>query len=352
MNSVIIAINIFRRLVREVHAIAFLLIFPVLGGIFCVVLVSHYEISKIGITYILPKENALHKAITDTGKFEVVFVREDEIEKKLKRREIEIGLILPKDFESKVLDRKHIQIKVQGLKQNANLIHMRTMAEYYMQSVYTGDKDQVAQYLANSKNNIPAQRGSIGFLLLFILLFTGTCMELLLEDKKCKTFMRTFCAPVKEYEMVIGNVLACLALGVTQILIFLLVTKYIFHFDWKLPITYVFLILFSFLLSSVGISVGLIGFIHDNKVYSMANALISLFTCFIGGALFSSNLMGETMDKIASFFPQKWAMRTYEKMVDGSTLYDVSLNLAILILFGAVFFTFGIGNLKPTDQEL
>lgn len=207
-------------------------------------------------------------------------------------------------------------------------------------------------HLINAKNNIGPQKTSMGFFLLFIMLFSGTCTGLLLEDKKIKTYLRYFSAPIKEYELYLGTFITNLVLGIIQIFFFLLISNYLFKFDWKIPVFHVFLILVSFLLTSIGISICLVGFIKDTKVYTLVNALVSVFTCFFGGAYFSSSLMGENLDRIANLFPQKWAIMAYEKLVDGQQLGDIQQNLLILLLFAAVYFSLGVNGLRPSESDL
>lgn len=352
MNSFIIAKNNIRRLFREIHVIIFLLILPILGGLWAIALVSFYDVTSVGINIDLPGSHKLHEIISQTGKYSLNYYKEDEIIKKIKNKELDIGIIMPGNFEKTKPANNSYNAKILSLENNTNVIHIRSIVEEYMQSYYLGKQSSGNQFLINAKNNIPGQRGTMGFMLMFILLFTGTGMELILEDKKCKTYMRVFCAPVKTHEFILGNLISNISLGTIQILIFLLFTKYIFRFDWKTPLINVFLILFTFLVCAMGISIGLIGFIRNHRIYSVSNAMLSLFTCFIGGAFFSSSLMGDTLDKMAYFLPQKWAMQAYEKLVDGISFNDIVMNFWILLLFGIVFASFGIKALYPAEEEL
>jgi ABC-2 type transport system permease protein len=208
------------------------------------------------------------------------------------------------------------------------------------------------KHLENAKNDIGTQRAALGFFLVFVLLFSGTCAGLLLEDKKSKTFMRYFLAPVKEFEVFLGTFIMCIAFGTVQILLFLGITRYVFNFDWKIHWAYVFILLITFLITSIGISMSILAFTRDVRMYSLANAGISLFSCFISGAFFSSSLMGETLDKISNIFPQKWVMSAFESLVNGQSLPDIQNNLIILLLYGAILFIIGIRTLHPSEIDL
>lgn len=349
MNSLSIAINYARRILREYQAIVLMLVFPLLVGILAINIHSNYVIEKVGISNRFNDSHPLAKLINDSGKYELKYFGQEELIDKLQDKEIDVGVIVPNDFEMMLLKKENTPVKVICLKQNSNVIYLRLIIDEFIRA---SRNESSPPYLTVAKNNFGAQRTSMGFFLLFILLFSGTCTELLIEDKRNKTYIRYFCAPVKEYEIYLGTFITNLVLGSIQIIFFLTITKYMFSFDWKVPIIYVFSILVAFLITSIGISIGLVGLIKDSKTYSLTNTLISVFTCFFGGSYFSSSLMGEKLDRIANFFPQKWTMQAYEGLVDGQTFVDIQQNLVILLLFSAVFFTFGINALRLTESDL
>jgi ABC-2 type transport system permease protein len=75
-------------------------------------------------------------------------------------------------------------------------------------------------------------------------------------------------------------------------------------------------------------------------------------TCMLGGCFFSTSLMKGPLNTISNFIPQKWEMDAFEKLFSGRALTDIKINLLILLLFGAVFFTFGVKTLKPSAGDL
>lgn len=349
MNSILIAVNFGRRIIRDYRTMLFMLVFPILIGVLAVNIAAYYGVERVGLSRQLAPNHPLVQILNKTGKFKVEYYSQADLESKIKNRELKIGVIIPEDFEEKLMGKTKPAVKVISLNQTSNVIQVRLIFEEYIMSSVSGTS---LPHLKNAKNNIAAQRASLGFFLVFILLFSGTCAGLLVEDKKSKTFLRYFLAPVKEYELYMGSFITCLALGAVQILAFLGLTKYIFRFDWKISGAYVFLLCFTFLIASIGISIGMIAMIKDNRMYSLANTGVSFFTCFIGGAFFPSSLMGKDLDKISNLFPQKWVMHAFECLVDGQTLADIQTNLIILLLFGAIFFVIGVKALHPTESDV
>ena len=67
--------------------------------------------------------------------------------------------------------------------------------------------------------------------------------------------------------------------------------------------------------------------------------MLSIFSCFAGGAFFNYNFMGKPLRDF-KFFPQNGNNRL-RKLVDLVTLDNIIINLFILVLFGAVFASIG-----------
>lgn len=349
MNSILIAMNIIKRLLREFIAFVFLVLFPVLAGVFAVIMFGQTDAVSIGIANLPESGHEMVQYIERTGRFEVHQVLTHEVEHRIKAEEIMIGVILPENFEDKFNKKSIEKIKLVSRKENMAVQELRGLLENYVTSSYTGEKKVPDERV---KKDIQKQRTAMGMLTMFIVISASTGMGLILEDKKWKTFMRIFCAPLKGYEVVLGNLLANTILGVFQISLFLLITKYILKIDWLTSLGNVFVILFMFLLTSIGLGIGLAGLIQDNQKYSIINSMVGVFTCFLGGSFIPVELMNQFLQKVSFFIPQKWLMEAYGKLIDGATLADIQINLLILLLFGAVFFTFGVKTLRPTEEDL
>ncbi|MTI65505.1 MAG: ABC transporter permease, partial [Firmicutes bacterium] len=193
---------------------------------------------------------------------------------------------------------------------------------------------------------------AMGMFMMFVIMFVGNEMALLLEDKKLKTFTRAFTAPLKGYEMALGQLIANTLLGSLQILIFLFFTTVIFKVNWGVSIAYMFLILFIYMITAIGFAIGLAGIIKESEKYNMILMLIALVTSFLGGSFFPLENLNELINKISNFIPQRWVIDAFVKLSEGGTIFDIYTNILVLILFGLVLFTFGIKSLKPNLEDL
>lgn len=122
--------------------------------------------------------------------------------------------------------------------------------------------------------------------------------------------------------------------------------------DWGMPVIYIFILLVCFLLTAIGLGMGITGIVRSSQVFMVINTMLATMTCMLGGSFFSTTLMKGPLKTISNFIPQKWEMDAFEKLSSGGVFADIHINLLILLLFGAVFFTFGVKTLKPSAEDL
>lgn len=352
MNSMVICMNVIRRMVKEINVFLFLIILPVLGGVLAIAMAGRPAVVDIGIANVSSSSRPLVQALTDSGKYKVHLVRPQDMESMVQDKEISVGILLPENFDSAADGESIEKVKLVSRKNNNILTELNVFVNKYMKSVREGSLEAADKVSSGRAEDMEVPRMAMGMLTMFMLMFTGAGMGLILEDKKSKTFMRVFCTPLREHEMVLGNLMANMLLGIFQILLFLLSTKYILGIDWGTSMWNVFLILCTFLLTAIGLGIGLMGFIRSNEVFSIANTIIATMTCMLGGSFFPTSMMSGALKKLSNFLPQKWAMEAFEKVYGGGSTADIGLNLLILLLFGAVFFTFGVKVLKPAAEDL
>jgi len=351
MNSLVIMINVIKRMFKEISAVGFLLILPVIGGILAIAITSRPAVIDVGIADISGEARGLVKFLNDTGKYNITGIDGNQAVDLVKERKIRIGIVLPENTEAKNAQNRE-KARVISLNYDPSLLQTKELVNSYMDNVYTGKPLPEKELYKYDTSKSETASMALGFLLMFMIMFSGTGMGLLLEDRRAKTFMRISCAPLREYQMVLGNLLANLTLGVVQITVFFLSASYILKIDWGMPSPNVLLILLMFLVTSTGLGIGLAGIIRNNQVFSVVNVIVSSLTCMLGGCFFSHEMLKGALGRVSEFIPQKWAMEAFDKMMAGASIADIQMNLWILLLFGAVFFTFGVKVLKPTAEDL
>lgn len=351
MNSIIIALNIMRRLMKDITAIGFLFVFPFLGGILAISMMGKAPVSDIGIVNPNPATVQVVQALEGTGKYKTEVIEEKDVEAE----------IISKKFKAVI---RFPALEKAGSPENAS---GKIQLIAYSNDTQVSELKGILEGLAaadNSKSigvpeaNLPMEEGketarmAMGFLTMFMMMFISLGIGMILEDKREKTFMRIFCAPVREAEVVAGNLLANLFLGLLQIVFFLGATKYLLGIDWGMPLYNVFVIMVMFLIVAIGLGIGVAGMAKSSQAHSVITTILSTSTCMLGGSFFPADMLDGVLRKLANFMPQKWAMEAFDQMAKGKLLSEVGINLWILLLFALVFLASGAKVLKPSVEDL
>jgi ABC-type multidrug transport system permease subunit len=356
MNSIIIGWNVIKRLAQQRLAFCFLVIFPILAGLFVVLMMGKAEGTKQMVAVVNldrgPMGRELISFLESTEKYSMREIDEKLIGKEVENEEVSAGIIIPENYSESLGAKQGAMIKMICTRPSVSYTKLREIINMYIGGAYSGKPFAMDGEKEKSGALTDQTRTYLGFLLIMIMLFMGTGIGMILEDKQEKTFMRTFAAPVREYEMVLGNILASLFLGIVQITLYLLCSTYIFKVDWGTSLINVFIISLIYLVAAVGISTGISGFINDNQKYSSLNLFTVVPVSILGGCFFSVSMLPEVIQKVSDFIPQKWAMDALEKLAAGGEFGSISMNLLILLLFGLVFFTFGIKTLGVRNEDL
>jgi len=146
--------------------------------------------------------------------------------------------------------------------------------------------------IISDKKNIGGELTVFGFFIMFILQFATLGVGLILEDKKGKTFMRTYCAPVKNHEVVAGNLIANFLMGLFMIGVFLILAKTIYNINVSFSI---FIVLLACLITAIGYAIGISAIIKDNEKFIAIAGPVSGIMCVLGGCFIPFSMLPEAM---------------------------------------------------------
>jgi ABC-2 type transport system permease protein len=188
-----------------------------------------------------------------------------------------------------------------------------------------------------------------GFTLLFLMGLITSSVSIIVKDRRDRTMMRMYSAPVRSYEIAIGNFAGSLLVGLIQIAALLTLAHWVLGYDFQVPIYIYFLILAAFMLVAMGIASTVTGLIRNQNNTGMLNALILTPTCMLGGCFWPISIMPNYMQNIANFVPQKWAMQAVDIAATGGGWSELWLPFAILGLMAAVLLAIGSATLRPSE---
>ncbi|MFD1776589.1 ABC transporter permease [Paenibacillus rhizophilus] len=191
-----------------------------------------------------------------------------------------------------------------------------------------------------------------GFMLMFLMAMVTSSVSVIMDDRRQRTMMRIFSAPVRSYEIAVGNFLGSFTVGIIQVAVVLLVGRYVLNYNYELPMYIYFLVLAAFMLVSMGLASTVAGLIRNPNNAGMLNALILTPTCMLGGCFWPISIMPDYMQKAANFVPQKWAIQAADLAATGSGWSELWLPFAVLGLMAAILLAIGSAILRPTEAGI
>jgi len=190
----------------------------------------------------------------------------------------------------------------------------------------------------------------VGLMLLFVMMLVNQSIHGVVEDRDNRTMARMFVAPIRAVEIAVGNFLGCFLLGTLQLVLILVVTRYVIGFDLGVPFGVLLAVMECFLLAAVGLSSAAAALVKNSAMLGSINNMIVIPTCMIGGCFWPLAMMPEFMQKLANFTPQRWAIAALDQASSGDTLSGLGLQLGVLALFAAVLLAFGSYALRPAER--
>jgi ABC-2 type transport system permease protein len=287
------------------------------------------------------------------------------------------GLMIPADYTTALLGGNQPQLTVYELKTTeASVLLKMKAAAIAKEMLVTAETvraasspdDPAAQFAAvlqqAEQHNVGSLRTDYdlyprqtlgvvtGMTLMFLMNLVASTVTLILEDRRGRTMMRMYSAPVRAYEISLGNFLGSFLVGVIQIAVVLALGKWVLRYDYEVPIYLYFLVLAAFMLVSMGIAGTVAGLIRNPRNAGMLNALILTPTCMLGGCFWPLSVMPDYMQKAANFTPQKWAIQAVDIAATGGGWNELWLPFAVLGLMAAILLALGSAILRPNEAGI
>ncbi|MCL6478291.1 MAG: ABC transporter permease [Peptococcaceae bacterium] len=371
-NIVLLALNTLKVVFRKKgNYIAFFLL-PVIGIL--VSIGSYGHVSSVNLKMgVLNRDNSIIaddmiRSLGREDKFKITPVDEREIENALTTGKIDCVVIIPRDFGDSVRNNQPQQVEVVSIKGKAATAWVSSYLNTYAGNLFAmaeasgGDKDNFSRIYGDFTREKPALKVSqvqdrtrskgmaslsIGFLVMFIMLGAGNTAEIILKEKRDRTYFRICAAPVDGRSYVAGNVLANLVIITIQILLTLFLLSGVFHINTYVPWPQLFLILSAFGLVAIGLGLLVVAFAGNSMQAQTLQLVIITPTCLLSGCFWPLEIMPGIARRIADFLPQTWAISAIQRLQEGGDFDQVFMHLSILLAFGLAFFlaaAYGFGR--------
>lgn len=374
-NILLLAMNTLKVTFRKKANIVVYLILPVASILFLMSVVGGDGNSNLKVG-IVNKDNGIIsqnmiKYLENTGKFQNIPIKEEEISDKVVNKKVDLALVIPENFEKGIYNNNFNNLKIVSIRGQEVTAWVENYTNLYIRNLLdisraaNGNKEifnkiyskyenselilKVEKLDDKSYNKQLTQQG-FGFFIMFIMISATITSGLVLKEKKERVYQRICSTPVSSKTYIMGNVMANLIIIIIQVILAIFTVKNILKIETYIPDHQLFLILL--ILGVVVISFGMI-IVAFSKSSSEAGSLSTLIitpTCMLGGCLWPLSFMPEQLQKISNFIPQKWAIDAIAKLQTGAGIESVALNILILIGFSLVFFSVAAFKMKNTDK--
>ncbi|CAM3653487.1 ABC transporter permease [Marinicrinis lubricantis] len=380
MRSIIIALNVIRRTLNGKKGWLFYLVLPAVVVSLFTVMAKQESSDPIDIHLLNADQGVLGEMLIQDMEemIPIHWIQEKNyasLHMKVTDDADLIGLYIPEDFTERIwngqtggLELYQFQVSTSSIVfkaglQQASALYEQTAAvvrqsgaeqaggmEQWVSLLREGQHIPIqAEYMDQKPPNSGIYMAS-GMLLMFLMALMNGSINSILEDRSRNTMSRIYAAPVRVWEIALGNFAGSFIMGSAQIAVILLMTRYILRYDYGISVYEHFLVLECFLLATMGIASAVAGLVRNPKVVSDVQTMIITPTCMLGGCFWPVSIMPDFLQKVSMFMPQRWAIDALEQLSAGKALGDIALHLAILVLTAVVLLGFGASVLKPSDS--
>lgn len=185
-----------------------------------------------------------------------------------------------------------------------------------------------------SAPNVP--RVALGMIVMFIMLGLFSEAAFALDEKAWGTWGRILTLPLSSGQWVVSNMTVALFIGMAQALwLFFLVSLFIAARPdlWGL-----LWVSFSLVVASLGMGFFLALWVKTRTAMGILSSLFVVGTSMLGGAFWSTDLLSPTMQTVAHWMPQGWALDALALVFKGESGGVVYAAGGKLLLTGVLLF--------------
>lgn len=170
-----------------------------------------------------------------------------------------------------------------------------------------------------------------GIMVQFLLMTGMIAGSTIIKEREQHTMIRIYTAPISKLNMLLGISLGNAAVIFLISVILILFTFVVFDVYWGAWMG-VLIVTFVAVFVATAMSLLISGLFKSSKVAGGVMSLVVIGMTFLSGDLIQS----EKLELISLFTINRWISNSYYQLMMGNSLLDISINLCVLILIGAV----------------
>jgi len=373
-NIWIIIRNILKRMYRKPSSYLLHFLAPIIVSLSIFLVYNVFSTTPITIGIVNEDQSQLSRVlirnIDSNEGLETVIVDAHELESRIIERSVSYGMVIPKEFESNILNEVSPKTEIISFDHNSGAIWVKELTNFHIENMMllskaTQDKSEVLLKLGQLEDSYysfesvgitdvskekTATVNTFGTYMIVLLITTFTISFQILKEKEQGTFSRIGMSPVHAKSYILANIIANLMISSFQIGIVMLVLKlgYKVNFYTNPFILYLILVLFALCGISVGVLLATLS--KNTQTATAALGLILSPSCMIAGCLWPLDAMPEIMQKVAYITPQRWTLDAIELIQKNNQVLEIIPNLLVVLSFTTLFFLISVYKIVNEDQ--
>lgn len=310
-------------------------------------------------------------ALKEEEQFRIVQVPEQAPNIPIASGKVDVVLVIPAELEGRIIRQETVNVNLISMKGEMVTAWVRNYLNMSIQNLtdiakvsrgnpatFHSIADQVRSHrnmlmigkVADRVKNKGMTTGSIGFLILFMMIGAGNTVEMILESKRDRTYYRICASPVNAKTYIVGNVLANLVIIVIQVILVLVILTRVFRIETYIPFYQMCVALICFGFVSIGLGLAIVAFAQDSLQANTMQTLITIPTCMLSGCFWPVDIMPKSLQRVADLLPQRWAIMSVQKLQEGGGLPHAALQLSVVLSFALALFLVAAYKIKRNDN--
>jgi len=355
-------INTFKLLMKKKSFIIMGIIAPAFIILFFTFSFGKEYNYKVGIidndkSYI---SNEIINTINDIENIDIVNVSNDDYKILLATEQIQVAVIINKNFSENILNLKTDEITIKAISNGElkSILSSIIKSKSYELSLIAQNSDKDINkfkeinksykdnLLTVNYNEIKDSRASIdnslGLVIMMIFITGSTIASFIIDDEVNNTKCRILVSKVKTYVYYSSLLIVFYLLSCASSFIYYIMCK-VLNLNFNMVNTNNFLIIMLIInLVSVSLNLLIVSFTRSRYVASTINILLVIPSCMLSGVFWDFEIMPSYLQRIGKFLPQRWVYVCLEKLKIYDDLSYVSNYILAMIILSLVFFVVSI----------
>ena len=300
--------------------------------------------------------NEIINTIKNIENINIVDVDNNDYKMMLATEQIQIAVIINKNFSDNILNLKGDKIIIKSISNEelksiiTSIIQSKTEELSLISRISNKDiykfkyinekyKDNILNVNFNSiKDNRPSIDNSLGLIIIMIFITGSTIASFIIDDEENNTKLRIVVSRQNPYIYYISLLIVFYLLSCTTSCIYYIMCK-ILDLNFNMANTNNFLmVLLMINLVSVSLNLFIVSCTKSRYIANIVNILLVIPTCMVSGVFWDFDVMPNYLKKVGEFLPQRWIYVCLERLKIYDNLSYINEYLFLMLGISLLFF--------------